>query len=202
MEVSEIDGMISGMKTIIILLRGGFLAYLAVAGWQDFRYRKIRVGVFLGFGIAGGIIRGAGLILENRLRLQVMWGGWSLAGGGGAGGWQFPNNGIPEEGAWQLAVAADISAAMAIGGALLLLAAVTGEAIGKGDGWFFVVSGIYLGFWRNLALLWGSLILSIILGGVILASGLKKKGRIVSGGKLTLPFLTLAAPVGLGVLLL
>lgn len=200
------DCMEAGMKIMIILLRGGFLVYLAVTGWQDYRYRRIRVGVFLGFGIAGGIIRGTGLILENSLRLQITWGGWPLAGsyGAGTGVWQFPGIGKPEEGPWQLAgaAAADIGAAMAIGCVLLLLAAVTREAVGKGDGWFFIVSGIYLGFWRNLALLWGSLVLSIIIGGVILASGLKKKGGIVNAGKQTLPFLTLAVPVGLGVLLL
>ncbi len=40
-----------------------------------------------------------------------------------------------------------------VGAAVLLLAKITKEKIGYGDGWVLMVSGIYLGFYGNLVLL-------------------------------------------------
>ena len=42
---------------------------------------------------------------------------------------------------------------------LLGISVVTEEAMGKGDGWFFLVSGLFLGFWKNVFLLTGGLFL-------------------------------------------
>lgn len=182
------ENVVTEMRLAVILLRAGFLLYLAVAGWQDYRYRNIRISVFLGFGIAGGFLRGTALILG----LQFMEaGGMMVEKGVEAGGWSLVGSAL-----------ADIGAAMAVGGFLLLLSVAARKAVGQGDGWFFVVSGIYLGFWRNLALLWGSLLLCLLTGGVMLAAGLIDKDKAVNVKKLALPFLTLAVPVGLGVLFL
>ena len=64
---------------------------------------------------------------------------------------------------------------MSVGGALLLLAWISGESIGFGDGWLFVVTGIFLGLLENFVLLFGSIILAGVFAIVCLV--LKKKGR-------------------------
>lgn len=171
----------TGLRLLVMLLRGGFLLFLGIAGWQDYRYRRIRVKVFLGFGIFGVLLQGTGLAVKGQFYKELLMGSCPFLGSCGA----------------------DLGGAMGIGFFLLVLSAVTGEAVGKGDGWFFVVSGIYLGFWRNLGLLWWSLFLCLMAGGGIAVINL---GRREAGKgnmrKIKLPFLTLAVPVGLGVLLL
>ena len=64
---------------------------------------------------------------------------------------------------------------MLLGGCLLLLAWISGESIGFGDGWLFVVTGIFLGFIENFILLFGSLIMAGVFAIVCLV--LKKKRR-------------------------
>lgn len=64
---------------------------------------------------------------------------------------------------------------MLVGGALLLLAWISGESIGFGDGWLFVVTGIFLGLLQNFVLLFGSMILAGVFA--IGCLTLKKKGR-------------------------
>lgn len=46
-----------------------------------------------------------------------------------------------------------------IGAGLLLISWLSGEQIGYGDGLLFLVTGIFLGFWDNMILLWGAAIL-------------------------------------------
>ena len=46
------------------------------------------------------------------------------------------------------------------GAILLLFAWISGESIGFGDGWLFVVTGIFLGLQKNVLLLLGSLIVA------------------------------------------
>lgn len=180
------DGIIAGIKVVVIFLRAGFMLFLAAAGWQDFKSRRINVNLFWGFGAAGIILRAVGIILENRAGMHPLK---SVSAAGGGIGPLMGNT------------AADVVAAAAIGILLLILSAVTEEAVGEGDGWFFAVSGVYLGFWRNLELLFGSLILCLVAGGLIHIMNRKKK-RKADLRKTPLPFLALAVPVGLGVLLL
>ena len=65
--------------------------------------------------------------------------------------------------------------------------------IGKGDGLTFMITGIYLGLWRNLCLLWFSLILCSLWG-----AGLMVLGRMgwKQVKKKELPFLPFVFPVG------
>lgn len=76
------------------------------------------------------------------------------------------------------------SLAEAAGGAglgILLLAAAffTREAIGFGDGLLICTTGIYLGFWENLSLLFtGALCCGVILGISVLAGRLKMADRV------------------------
>lgn len=57
---------------------------------------------------------------------------------------------------------------MCVGGFLLVCALVMKEGIGAGDGLLFCATGVYLGLWRNLFLLFLSSLLCAAAGGVLL----------------------------------
>jgi leader peptidase (prepilin peptidase)/N-methyltransferase len=63
----------------------------------------------------------------------------------------------------------------AIGLVLILLALVSGQVLGVGDGVVFVITGIFMGFWGNVELFLVSLWLAGILALFLLI--VKKKGR-------------------------
>ena len=104
---------------------------------------------------------------------------------------QLAGAGDGQEACWEMLL---LAGGMLPGGILLGLSALTGEGIGKGDGWFFLVSGIYLGLWKNLILLWGSLMLCFPVSLFLLLRGKGKTYRI--------PFLPFTVPIGLGVIFL
>lgn len=58
----------------------------------------------------------------------------------------------------------DIVGGIFIGIALYLLSVITGGKIGKGDGVLFMVTGVYLGFWNNLMMLWIACVMAGIVG--------------------------------------
>ena len=64
---------------------------------------------------------------------------------------------------------------MLIGGGILCFAWLSRESVGFGDGWLFVVTGIFLGFLQNFILLFGSVLLAGMFAIACLV--LKKKGR-------------------------
>lgn len=86
-----------------------------------------------------------------------------------------------------------------VGVGLLLLSRLTDEAIGVGDGCFFVVSGLYLSLILNLKLLiYGTFLNGIVCGGIYV-SGLLR-GRDVK--KKPVPFLPYLVPVWIGLVIL
>ncbi len=58
----------------------------------------------------------------------------------------------------------DVFGGWGIGVLLYGISILTKEAIGKGDALCFMATGIYLGFWGNLFLLWSSFLLAGIVG--------------------------------------
>lgn len=82
---------------------------------------------------------------------------------------------------------------------LLMLTKCTGGAVGAGDGWFFLASAPYLGFWNTTALLFYGLLfcsaccLGLIVWGV--TSGMNVR-------KMRLPFLPFLIPAWCCVMLL
>lgn len=146
-------------------LRLVFVLYLITAAWQDLRSRTIRTNVFMVFGIAGILMRLGQLLAECR----------------GAGQWR---NGL-----------ADTGLALLIGAGLLSLSAISGQAVGMGDGLFFMVSAFYLGLWQNLALLMGGLLLCFLYCGGLLLWGCAHHIRV---GTYRVPFLPFLVPVGIG----
>jgi len=64
---------------------------------------------------------------------------------------------------------------MLVGIAMLVFAWISGESIGFGDGWLFVVTGVYLNFFENVALLFGSTVLAGIFAITCLVFKKKRK---------------------------
>ncbi len=69
----------------------------------------------------------------------------------------------------------DLILGMAAGGICLIAALCTKESIGYGDGIVFAFTGVFLGFWKNICLLYGSLLLAGIFALILMITG--KKGR-------------------------
>ncbi len=57
-----------------------------------------------------------------------------------------------------------------VGGVLLLVALATKESIGIGDGVIFCITGVCLGLWKNLFLLFGATLICAVCGAVLLAA--------------------------------
>ncbi len=167
----------AGHEVAGVMLRCGFLLTLVAGAWQDMRNRKIKVSLIAMSGTGGAVLRVLYIVLDTAVTYQG-------------------------EGCQQLFGLAmgrlmDTVLAMAVGGGLLFLSRMTKEAVGKGDGWFFLVSGIYLGAMKNLALLAGGLGACFLLSIVLMLKG------IIQGtdmGKLRIPFLPFLVPAGIGVM--
>lgn len=71
--------------------------------------------------------------------------------------------------------AAEVICGAGIGGLVLMLALVSREAVGAGDGMILIVAGIILGFWGVLELLMTALLLTGIAALFLLV--VKRKGR-------------------------
>lgn len=69
----------------------------------------------------------------------------------------------------------DMLAGAAIGGVMIIIGRMTGEAVGFGDGLMLVVSGIFLGFWENMCLLMTALLL--VGGAALFLVSVGKKGK-------------------------
>lgn len=76
--------------------------------------------------------------------------------------------------------AAQAVSGMVIGAAVLAAAWLSKEKIGFGDGWLFVVTGIFLGFLENLRLLYGSMMLAGIFSAICLLGKRKEKKERVA----------------------
>lgn len=63
----------------------------------------------------------------------------------------------------------------AVGGFLLLCSVISRESIGRGDGYLFCVTGIFLGLWENLVLLLAALF--ICGAGALILLATKRCGR-------------------------
>lgn len=161
------------MKIWELGLEGGFLVFLGAAAWQDIRRRSIGLWLLVLAGAAGVFLRGGEILF------------WLWAEGGGA-----------ERACRQLL---NLGLAMGVGLCLLGISSAAGEAVGKGDGWFFLVSGVYLGFERNLLLLILALGLCFPVScGLLLRGWLRGE----CAGQRRLPFLPFAALAGVGMMLL
>ncbi len=87
----------------------------------------------------------------------------------------------------------DIFASAAVGAFLLLLCRITGGAVGEGDGWFFVVSGLFMNVRENLLLFVSGIFLCGIAGlFAVLFAFVKGK----NASRIRIPFLPFLLPGG------
>lgn len=142
---------------------GLFLMFLLTAAWQDAWNKEVPIWLFWAGGIAAMGLFGWNLI--NDVLYSV-------------------------SGAW-MKLCVDCMAGSMLGIGLLICGKLTGGAIGSGDGWFFLVSGWFLGL-KNAALL--------LCGGILFcgswALGVFCWKRVhcnENAGKMTLPFLPFVA---------
>lgn len=144
-----------------------FTAFLCTCAWEDFRKKKISV-LFLwaAASVAAAWTAGYYMILLD---------------------WADMN----EAHLW-LAMR---GAALIPGVLLLILSKITNGAVGQGDGFFFLVSGMYLGFWNNIALLLFGLLFCSFWGMGMLIYGMFEKKRVKNIRLPFLPFLVPAAVV-------
>ena len=177
--MDDMDGILSWIRAVEIIIRGGFLLFLSVAGYQDLKEQKVRVRLFMIFGSLGTAFRGIQMVLELKV-IALQFGQQDLLA--------FAGKRLEE-----------IGLAVMIGGILLVISAITKEAIGRGDGWFFVVSGIYLGFAKNVLLLCGGLLFCFLACAVLFMKGILD-GR--DARRQRLPFIPFLIPAGLGVMFL
>lgn len=81
--------------------------------------------------------------------------------------------------AWQKQTIIDILGGFLVGAAMLLISHISAEAVGYGDAVLFMVTGIYLGFFANLALLFISLVLAASFGMIgIIRGRFTRKSRL------------------------
>lgn len=69
----------------------------------------------------------------------------------------------------------DVLGGLGIGAVVLIISKSTGEKIGLGDGLVLMLTGIYLGFWRNMVLIWISTTFLALYGGIMIIAKKKRK---------------------------
>lgn len=68
----------------------------------------------------------------------------------------------------------DILFGIAIGIVLYIVSEISKGKIGKGDAFLFMVTGVYLGFWNNLVLLWAASVMAGVVGVFVILSRKKR----------------------------
>lgn len=97
---------------------------------------------------------------------------------------------------WKERFLGEIILAMIPGIALLMIRTLTGGLVGEGDGWFFIVSGFFLGWQECVMLLISGQIFCGIFGLAMMVGAQIGTGR-GSIRKLRLPFLPFLLPAAL-----
>ena len=152
-----------------------FLVFTAFAAYQDIKYGSIHVGVF----VAGGAV---GIFLQTGRLIAA-----------------FVRSGIWPFGGGMAFTMQQLLGAAAVGVFLLCVSCITQEAVGEGDGFFFLVAGCYLGFFKTVFLFTGALFLCFPVSAVLLIRQILCGGAgSVKGGRL--PFLPFVLPVAVLVL--
>ena len=83
--------------------------------------------------------------------------------------------------------------ACGIGGILLFISRLIGGGIGEGDGWFFVISGLYLNVLENMWLFFSGIFICFLWSLPLAVKAMIEKGK---GRNRQLPFLPFLLPLG------
>ena len=144
-----------------------FAAFLCACAWEDFKEKKIPV-LFLwaAASVAAAWMAGYYMILLDWTDMSEAYLWLAMRG-----------------------------AALIPGMLLLAVSVITKGAVGRGDGFFFLVSGMYLGFWDNVALLLCGLLLCSLWGMGLIIWRMFEKKKIRNIRLPFLPFLVPAAVI-------
>ena len=142
-----------------------FWTFTALAAWQDLKWGSIHIGTFIAGG-AAGILLQAGRFAA----VSAAYGSWRMVC-------------TPACAVLQLLGAA------CVGMFLLALSYATQEAVGQGDGFFFLTAGCYLGFIKTVFLFTVSLLLCFPVSSFLMLCRIRGGNRIADLGKVRLPFL-------------
>ena len=93
----------------------------------------------------------------------------------------------------------EVFGSVSIGVLLLLAYRVTGGKIGEGDGWFFIVTGLFLKPEENIVLFLSGVFFCSLFSLVVAAASFTGTGGV---GKIRVPFLPFLLPMGLWIALL
>lgn len=156
------------------------LLFLIIAAGYDWKTREIPVWVYISGGTEAALWR-----ISRITGILKHWENeaWIVFLHGNTGDIPF----------WEIAGGA------LMGAALLMFSRMTEGAIGSGDGMLFFITGIYLGFWKNAMLLWGSLILCSCWGIGLLAV---RQIKWPVGKRIEIPFIPFVLPVGIWLIFL
>ncbi len=151
-----------------------FLLYVIMAAWQDGKSQRISGWLLLFFFV-------------HFFVSQICW---KVLG---------EDSGSYPQSLWFHGMEVDVSpwyllAGSMIGILLLLISRLSDGALGSGDGLFFLITGLYLGFWKNLFLFCSALILCSMFGLIYVVAG-SVQGKDYR--KKALPFLLFALPAGI-----
>ncbi len=151
------------------------LLFLGAAASYDWKYKEIPRWIYLAGGIEAILWRTAELF---NLDFWMGSESWMV----------FLHGNNTKLTLWEIVLGAMVGVVL-----LLISRAAEGE-IGAGDGMLFLVTGIYMGFWKNVVLFLGSLVLCSICGiGYLVV----KKIRWHEGKRMELPFLPFVLPMGM-----
>ena len=87
----------------------------------------------------------------------------------------------------------DIILSCGVGAGLLVLSRLTSGGIGEGDGWFFVISGLYLNTLENMWLFFSGIFICFLWSLPLAVKAMIEKGK---GRNRQLPFLPFLLPLG------
>ena len=138
-----------------VLLRCGFLMTLSIGAWQDMRNHRIKLSLIVMSAAAGAVLRCMYIVLDAAIIYRDS-------------GHKIPSDLVSGQ-------IIDTAMAMAVGAGLLFLSRITNEAVGKGDGWFFLLSMV------------------LVFKGIIQGT---------DRGRLRIPLLPFLIPAGIGVMFL
>ena len=167
--------------------------FMGITAVMDLAKREIPGWVFWVFGIVGVV----GRIWMISNSGMAVWPEMAVASGSAGEMAVWPGMAAVSGSAGELALWRELAAlagSVAVGVLLLVISSTARGAVGEGDGWFFIVSGLYVSWKINLGLLCYGLIFSSLYGILLTVRGTVKG---ISVRKKKIPFLPFVSMAGI-----
>ena len=142
-----------------------FWIFIALAAWQDLKWGYIHIGTFIAGGAAGILLQAGRFAAVSGVygsRRAVCTPAYAIL---------------------------QLLGAACVGIFLLALSYATQEAVGWGDGFFFLAAGFYLGFIKTVFLFSVSILLCFPVSSFLMVRRIWRGNKTADFGKERLPFL-------------